>query len=125
MAEGKTRASPDGADGDADGLRRKAFERLAADELSSSYQLAARILGDGGDAEDAVHEAVLKAWNSFGSLRERELFDPWFRRIVVNVCRNHLRHKRVLRMVPLLDEHHDGVDPFEFGVPARRRFPGY
>ena len=38
--------------------RREEFARLAAAELSASYQLATRILGNRGDAEDAVNEAI-------------------------------------------------------------------
>jgi RNA polymerase sigma-70 factor (ECF subfamily) len=93
--------------------RREAFGRLAAAELSASYQLATRILGDRGDAEDAVHEAILRAWNSFHRLRDPDSFRPWLMRIVVNVCRNDLRHRRVLRMEPLGECDRPGADPFE------------
>jgi len=81
--------APPGADSiDVD--RREAFGSVAAAELSASYQLAARILGNRGDAEDAVNEAVLRAWNSFDQLRDRDSFRPWLTRIVVNICRNDL-----------------------------------
>ena len=65
--------------------------RLAIPELSASYQLATRILGNRGDVEDAVNEAILRAWNSFDRLRDRASFRPWLTRIVVDVCRNDLR----------------------------------
>lgn len=77
--------------------RASAFVRLADGELDRAYRLARIILGDAGDAEDAVHDAALKAWEHFGELRERERFDAWFGRILVNSCRAYLRRRRVRR----------------------------
>lgn len=93
--------------------RHEAFGRLAAAELGASYQLAARILGNPGDAEDAVHEAILRAWAAFDRLRDPDSFKPWLMRIVVNVCRNDLRHRRVLRMEPLGRDERAAPDQFE------------
>ena len=93
--------------------RRDEFGRLAAAELSASYQLATRILGNRGDAEDAVNEALLKAWGSFGRLRDTASFRPWLMRIVVNQCRNQLRHSKVLRIEPLVGDEHQAADSFE------------
>ena len=112
--KGGPNAPPAATSTDAD--RREAFGRLAAPELSASYQLATRILGNRGDAEDAVNEAVLRAWNSFDRLRERDSFRPWLTRIVVNVCRNDLRHRRVLRVEPLGEDDRTAADPFEGGL---------
>jgi RNA polymerase sigma-70 factor (ECF subfamily) len=106
-------ASPAAAADAVEDGRREAFGRLAATELSASYQLAARILGDRGDAEDAVHEAILRAWDSFHRLRDPESFRPWLMRIVVNVCRNNLRHRRVLRIEPLGEDDRPAADQFE------------
>jgi RNA polymerase sigma factor (sigma-70 family) len=107
--------APPGADS-IDEVRREAFGRLAADELSASYQLATRILGNRGDAEDAVNEAVLRAWGSFDRLRDRGSFRPWLMRIVVNVCRNDLRHRRVLQIEPLGENDRPAPDSFDSGL---------
>ena len=104
------------APADADAGRREAFERLTAAELSASYQLATRILGNRGDAEDAVNEAVLRAWNSFDRLRDPDRFRPWLTRIVVNVCRNDLRHRRVLQIEPLGEYDRPAEDSLEGGL---------
>jgi RNA polymerase sigma-70 factor (ECF subfamily) len=103
------------AEGAVDGDRREVFGRLAGAELGVSYQLAARLLGNRGDAEDAVNEAVLRAWESFDRLRDRAAFRPWLTRIVVNVCRNDLRHRRVLQIDPLGDDDRTAADPIDDG----------
>jgi RNA polymerase sigma-70 factor (ECF subfamily) len=96
--------------------RREVFGKLASAELSASYQLATRILGNRGDAEDAVNEAILRAWGSFEGLRDRNAFRPWLTRIVVNVCRNELRHRRVVQIDPIGDDDRPAADSFEHGL---------
>ena len=49
------------------------------------------ILGDRVEAEDAVHDAAVAAWRGFAELRDPDRFHAWFRRILVNCCRDRLR----------------------------------
>jgi RNA polymerase sigma-70 factor (ECF subfamily) len=77
------------------------FRGLVAGRLDAAYRLAAVVLGDPVEAEDATHDAVVRAWASFGSLRDRASFDAWFQRIVVNSCRDRMRRRRVRRSLPL------------------------
>lgn len=80
-----------------------AFAALTDRHLDAAYRLAAVILGDAFEAEDAVHDAALTAWRSFGQLREPARFDAWFTRILVNQCRDRLRARRrrpVVRSIP-------------------------
>jgi hypothetical protein len=63
--------------------RADAFRRLVDRSLDASYGLAAVILNDRIEAEDAVHDAAISAWRSFDSLREPDRFEAWFRRILV------------------------------------------
>jgi RNA polymerase sigma factor (sigma-70 family) len=81
--------------------RETAFRRLADRQLDGAYRLAAVILGDAVEAEDAVHDAAVAAWRSFGSLRDVDRFDPWFGRILVNGCRDRLRARSRRRVVDL------------------------
>jgi RNA polymerase sigma-70 factor (ECF subfamily) len=74
--------------------RRAAFARLADGQLDAAYRIAGVILGNGGDAEDAAHDAVVRAWRSFATLRDTTKFEAWFQRILVNVCRDRLRKRR-------------------------------
>ena len=67
--------------------------------MDSSYRLAGVILGDRVEAEDAVHDAALAAWRGFRDLRDPARFDAWFRRILVNGCRDRLRARARRRVV--------------------------
>lgn len=83
------------------GDRTVAFQRLVGDRLDAAYRLAAALLGDRAAAEDATHDAIVRAWSSFGGLRDLEAFDPWFRRILVNCCRDVQRGRKARPTVPL------------------------
>lgn len=72
--------------------RAEAFRTLADRHLDASYRLAQVILGHRAEAEDATHDAFVSAWRKWSTLRDPELFEHWFDRILVNTCRNRLRH---------------------------------
>jgi RNA polymerase sigma-70 factor (ECF subfamily) len=69
---------------------RAAFQQLAGDELAGLYALARR-LGGRCDAEDLVQESLLRAFRSFGSLRDRGAGARWLRVILTNVWRDRVR----------------------------------
>ena len=73
--------------------RATAFSNLLDRSLDRHFRLAAVILGNREDAEDAVSDAALRAWQHISSLREPAKFDAWFSRILVNVCRDRLRER--------------------------------
>jgi RNA polymerase sigma-70 factor (ECF subfamily) len=77
------------------------YARAARSKVDDAYRLAGYILGDAAEAQDAVQDALVKAWRNWSSLREPDNFGPWFDRIVVNTCRDRLRRHRTLRMVDL------------------------
>lgn len=81
--------------------REAAFRRLVDERLESSYRLATVLLGDRSAAEDATHDAIVRAWRGFGRLRDPAAFDGWFRRILVNSCRDHQRGRRARATVPM------------------------
>ena len=81
--------------------RAVAFRELTDQHLDSAYRLAAVILGDRFEAEDAVHDAALTAWRRWHQLRDPQRFEPWFDRILVNGCRDRLRARRRHRVVQL------------------------
>ena len=81
--------------------RSAAFRRLVDRGLDDAYRLAAIVLGDRTEAEDAVQDAVVAAWRGFGSLRDPSAFEAWFRRVLVNTCRDRLRARGRRRIVDL------------------------
>jgi RNA polymerase sigma-70 factor (ECF subfamily) len=78
--------------------------RLAAGELDRAYRLAGLILGNQHEAQDATQDALVRAWRSAGSLRDAATFQAWFDRILVNVCRDRLKHRGKVRQVVMDDE---------------------
>lgn len=94
--------------------RAEAFTRLLDQFVDRSFRLAAVILGDRDEAEDAVSDAALRAWQHVSSLRDPERFEAWFSRIVVNVCRDRLHHRH--RPTILTHEPSTDTDPFAASV---------
>jgi RNA polymerase sigma-70 factor (ECF subfamily) len=62
------------------------FRLLVEQELPRLYTIARRLVGD--DAEDAVQDALLKAYRGFGRLEHPSAGPAWLTAIVVNVCRD-------------------------------------
>jgi len=89
--------------GENESERIAAFQRLADQRLDASYRLANAILGDESQAEDAVHDAVVVAWQRWASLKDPSKFEAWFDRIVVNTCRDQLRRASRRRTTDIAD----------------------
>lgn len=70
------------------------FMALYQEVYQDLYRLAYYYLGNPEDAEDAVQDAVLAAFEGFGRLRKEEAFRPWIFRILVNRCRKMWRRRR-------------------------------
>lgn len=66
------------------------------------YRIARTILSSDADCEDAVQEALLKAWAKIHTLRESAWFETWLVRILINECRQIWR-KRPRAEVELID----------------------
>jgi RNA polymerase sigma-70 factor (ECF subfamily) len=77
------------------------FSALIGRELDGAYRLAAVILGDALEAEDAVSDAAVSAWAGYRDLRDPLRFPAWFGRILVNGCRDRLRRRRRVGIVDL------------------------
>ncbi len=72
----------------------EAFEVLATSAGDRLYAVARLILGMADLAEDAVQEALVRAWQQLPSLRDPDRFDAWLYRLVVNACADQGRQLR-------------------------------
>jgi RNA polymerase sigma-70 factor, ECF subfamily len=72
----------------------EAFDALATAAYHRLYAIARRILRDGYAAEDAVQDALVKAWREIQGLRDPGAFDAWLHRLLVNACNDHARRTR-------------------------------
>ena len=93
--------------------REDPLARRVEERLRPAYRLARAILLDDADAEDAVQDACLVAWRERSSLRDPDRFGAWFDRILINRCRDRLRHRRRqhVRALALQAEWHEPNDP--------------
>jgi RNA polymerase sigma-70 factor, ECF subfamily len=81
--------------------RARVFEGLADGHLDRAFGLAYHLLTDLAEAEDACQDALLAAWRAWPQLRDPARFGPWFDRILVNTCMEHLRRRRRRPTAPL------------------------
>jgi RNA polymerase sigma-70 factor (ECF subfamily) len=101
------------ADASTTDARRAGFLAGARTSLDRGYRLAGLLLADGHEAEDAVQDALIVAWQSFDTLREADKFGAWFDRILVNGCRDRLRRRNIVRFIPMDGEPEPASrDPF-------------
>ena len=57
------------------------------------YRVARTMLPQESDCEDAVQEALLRAWDRLDTLREEAWFETWLIRILINQCRTFYRRR--------------------------------
>ena len=74
------------------------FVREAQAMLGGMYRLSMSILRRREDAQDAVQQAMLRAWERRAQVREGS-FRGWLTRIVINECRNIQRAR--MRVIPM------------------------
>lgn len=88
------------------------FESAVLPHLDAAYNLARWMMGNDGEARDAVQSASLRALNYIASLRNGQS-RPWFLGIVRNCCLNQLRERsgRLSDVdVAVLVDGHDELD---------------
>lgn len=84
-----------------------AFATLVRRHADRLWAVALRTLGDRGEAEDAVQDALLSALRAADRFRGESAVGTWLHRIVVNACLDRLRRRRARPVLPLADH----VDP--------------
>lgn len=72
----------------------EAFDALAGAAYHRLYAIAQRVLRDGYAAEDAVQDALVKAWREIRGLRDPGAFNAWLNRLLINACNDQVRRAR-------------------------------
>ncbi|GAA6493637.1 sigma-70 family RNA polymerase sigma factor [Candidatus Bariatricus faecipullorum] len=85
------------------------FAELYKTVYRDLYRFALCMLRHSQDAEDAVSEAVLAAYENIHKLRKEEAFRAWIFTILANVCRKKLKGKE--RTEQELLPHHAKEEP--------------
>ncbi len=75
-------------------MDREAFSEAVWAIRASMLRTAMSFLRSRADAEDAVQDAVLAAWERLGTLRDPSAFRTWMMVILSNSCRTMLRKKK-------------------------------
>ena len=70
---------------------KEAFCSLYGEYKDRLYRYALYRLGDPSDAEDAVSECVLEAWQGIGNLRNAGAFGSWIFRILSACCAKRIK----------------------------------
>jgi RNA polymerase sigma-70 factor (ECF subfamily) len=92
---------------------RDAFDALATSVYHRLYAIGFRILRDGYAAEDAVQEAMIRAWRDLRSLRDPDRFEAWMHRLLVRACQDMVRRTHHdARVLPIDFERSDPADDF-------------
>jgi len=71
-----------------------AFAELADHYRNPLFRHCYRMLGSGHEAEDAVQDTLLRAWQRLDTFDGRGSFPGWMYRIATNVCIDRLRGRR-------------------------------
>lgn len=75
-------------------MNREKFTEEVLNAETSMYHIAKSILICESDCEDAVQEAILKAFTKLSSLREEKYFKTWLIRILINECYRKKRNQK-------------------------------
>lgn len=76
---------------------------MVAEHAPTARRLARLLLRNDADADDAVQEGLLSAWQAIHRYDPRRPFRPWLLRIVLNAARDLGRRRRVRETEPLGD----------------------
>lgn len=69
--------------------RKERFKAMATEHMPRLYSIARRLVGD--EAEDAMQDCLLKAYNGLDRLHADSAASGWLTAILVNVCRDRAR----------------------------------
>ena len=85
-------------------ISRDAFAQEVRELTDTAFAVTYLILGNSADSEDAMSQAVLRAFENRGKLRKRDSFRAWFLQILRHEAYDLLKKRRRLTPVEELPE---------------------
>lgn len=82
-------------------MDKETFSTLVHEQQRQLYRIAVSYTASSADAEDAMQEALLRAWKRRDTLRNPAYFSTWLNRILINECKTLLRKRK--RQLPTAD----------------------
>lgn len=98
-------------------MEREEFARRITQMRCTLYRVCASQLPAAQDREDAVQEALKKAWERQGQLKNGALLQTWVIRILLNECHSIQRRQRRVQPADQLPD--PGTDPLTDTMEAR------
>lgn len=92
---------------------RGAFEPLFRRYRDRAYDFALGFVGSPDDALDLTQEAFVRAYRALGRFRPGAPFEPWFFRILRNLCLNAIRRRKTWQTVPWEAIGEPSASPYE------------
>lgn len=112
-------------------MDKETFSALVREQQRQLYRIAISYTASSADAEDAMQEALLRAWKRRDTLRNPAYFSTWLNRILINECKTLLRKRK--RQFPTSDLPNLAVPPPDeqamalrtalFALPEKYRVP--
>lgn len=95
-----------------------AYSALVRRYRDICFRFALRQLGNREDAEDALQEALVRAFRGLATCRERDRFGAWLYTIVVNECRTRATRRARRERWFVADAGDEVADPSDRPDPA-------
>lgn len=117
MGEGELELIQRSLNGDMD-----AWGEIVRRYKEAVFGVALGILGNPADAEDAAHDAFIRAYEGLHTFRLDKRFSTWIFAVTANVCKNKLRRERLFAPLKHISKLTKGGDPAaQFAQQERSR----
>ena len=94
-----------------------AFEVLVRHQIGRLHGAARVMLREDDLADDAVQQALLRAWRDLPRLRDVDSFGPWLQKLLVRACYDEARRRRrwtaAVRLLPAIEDRATGGSGLE------------
>ncbi len=85
-------------------MDKEELTNLIIESTDSLFRVSYGILRNESDAEDAVQNAIIKAYNKRSTIKNREYAKTWLIRVLINECRQ-LRRKKSKELTGTADDY--------------------